>query len=91
MIWYIPHFIYSRPVNKAFNLPHYVISYMHHTGKKEILELKVNVSDPLDHLGKGWQLEFKRGIYSFSMVIDSFEAWLFRFFFFFNFLVEFNL
>ena len=23
------------PVNFAFNLPHYVTSYMHHTGKKE--------------------------------------------------------
>ena len=23
------------PVNFAFNLPHYVSSYMHHTGKKE--------------------------------------------------------
>ena len=27
---------------------------------------------PLDHLFKRWQVEFKRGIYSFSMVIDSF-------------------
>ena len=24
------------PVNFAFNLPHYVASYMHHTGKKRV-------------------------------------------------------
>ena len=28
-------FIIIIPVNFVFNLPHYVISYMHHTGKKE--------------------------------------------------------
>ena len=27
--------IFYIPVNFAFNLPHYVTSYMHHTGKKE--------------------------------------------------------
>ena len=32
-IWYITHFYV--PVNFPFNLPHYVTSYMHHTGKKE--------------------------------------------------------
>ena len=37
------------------------------------LELKVNAYQ-LDHLRKGRQLEFKRGIYSFSMVIDSFQG-----------------
>ena len=30
----VPHFFFI-PVNFAFNLPHYVTSYMHHTGKKE--------------------------------------------------------
>ena len=29
----VRHFFYI-PVNFAFNLPHYVTSYMHHTGKK---------------------------------------------------------
>ena len=29
------HRIFYIPVNFAFNLPHYVTSYMHHTGKKE--------------------------------------------------------
>ena len=38
------------------------------------LELKVNASHyPQDHSGKCRQFEFKRGIYSFSMVIDSFQ------------------
>ena len=27
--------IFYIPANFAFNLPHYVTSYMHHTGKKE--------------------------------------------------------
>ena len=27
--------IFYIPVNFAFNLPHYVTSYMHHIGKKE--------------------------------------------------------
>ena len=30
----VPHFLYI-PVNFAFNLPHYVTSYMQHTGKRE--------------------------------------------------------
>ena len=35
---------------------------------------------------------FERGVYSSSTVIDSFQRWLFRFFFFFfNFRVELNL
>ena len=35
--------------------------------------------NPLDHLDKHWQYMFERSIYSFSMVIDSFQGWLFRF------------
>ena len=27
--------VFYVPVNFVFNLPHYVTSYMHHTGKKE--------------------------------------------------------
>ena len=37
------------------------------------LELEVNASIHAD-------AEFKRGLYSFSMVIDTFQGWLFRFF-----------
>ena len=106
--WYT-YGIFYIPVNFVFNLPHYVTSYMHHTGKKERkkeilkkekknkvtknlllgnsnpdpqnqLEIK-NQLNPLDHLCKRWQCEFKRGIYSFSMVIDSFQGSLSRFFF----------
>ena len=39
-------------------------------------------SEPLDHLGERLQGEFKRDLYSFSMVIGSFQGCLFRFFFF---------
>ena len=46
--------------------------------------------EPINCLGKLWQFEFKRDIYSFSMVIDSFQWWLVCFFFF-NFRVELNL
>ena len=39
------------------------------------LELKVNASiPPLDHLCKGRSIESKRGLYYFSMVIDSFQG-----------------
>ena len=30
--------VFYVPVNFVFNLPHYVTSYMHHTGKTEILK-----------------------------------------------------
>ena len=33
-VWYI-YGIFYIPVNFAFNLPHYVTSFIHHTGKKE--------------------------------------------------------
>ena len=33
-LWYTDHLFYI-PVNFAFNLPHYVTSFMHDTGKKE--------------------------------------------------------
>ena len=48
---------------------------------------------PLDDLGKCRQFEFKRGIYSFVMVLDSFQGWLLDvfIFFFFNFRVELNI
>ena len=32
---YDTYCIFYIPVNFTFNLPHYVTSYMHHTGKKE--------------------------------------------------------
>ena len=38
------------------------------------LELKVNASYPLDHLDKRLHFKFKRGIYSFSMVIVTFQG-----------------
>ena len=103
---YDTYCIFYIPVNFAFNLPHYVTSYIHHTGKKESkkeikkrrrkkkgyekllqgdskqdlqnqLELKRNASKclyPLHHLGKRRKCWFKRGSYSFSMLIDSFQG-----------------
>ena len=41
--------------------------------------------NPLDHLSRSWQFKLKRGIYSFLMVIDSFN------YDFFGFHVELNL
>ena len=82
--------LFYIPVNFAFNLPHYVTSYMHHTGKKENKkEKKNNVTknllqgysnpDPPNTLGLKMKASIHwttsvRGIYSFSMVIDSFQG-----------------
>ena len=55
-------------------------------GLSEYVRTKNERLYPLDDLDKRWQLKFKRGIYSFSMVIDSFQADDF-----FDFRVEFNL
>ena len=47
-----------------------------------LLNQMLNLSRIFDHLGKDWEFRFKRGIYSYSMVIDSFQGWLFGSFFF---------
>ena len=80
------------PLKFAFNLPHYVTSYMDHTGKKEnkkekeknnnvpknLLQMYSN-PDPPNTLGLKMNASIHwttsvRGIYSFSMVIDSFQG-----------------
>ena len=43
-------------------------------GPSESVTSKSSRLCPLDHLGKRVQFAFKRGIYSFSMVIDSFQG-----------------
>ena len=76
---YDTYHIFYVPVNFPFNLPHYVTSYMHHTGKKEtkkeiFKKRKKNAPSesvrtksyrvyPLDDLGKRWVFEFKRDIF----------------------------
>ena len=39
-------FFFYIPANFAFNLPHYVTSYMHHTGKKESKKEKEKKMSP---------------------------------------------
>ena len=56
-----------------------------------LLNQMLNLSRIFDHLGKDWEFRFKRGIYSYSMVIDSFQGWLFRSFFLELIFVEVNL
>ena len=46
------------------------------------------MSTVLDNARKHWQSEFKGGMYSFSIVIDSYHGWAFSLF---NFRVELNL
>ena len=46
-------------------------------GPSESVRTKSLRLKPLDHLGE--QREFKRRLYSFSMLIGSFQGWLFTF------------
>ena len=90
IVRYDTYDIFYIPVNIAFILRHYVTSYTHHTGKKESKkEKEKNVTKNLlpgdSNPDPRIQFQFKRSIYSLSMVIDSFKD------VFFGFRVELNL